>query len=53
MHKKWNAIARYFLGIVFLVAGINGYVYLFGSSLWQDGAGSHTFNLIIYYAESH
>ena len=28
MRKKWNAIARYFLGIVFLVAGINGYVYL-------------------------
>jgi uncharacterized membrane protein YphA (DoxX/SURF4 family) len=30
MRKKWNVIARYFLGIVFLVAGINGYVYLFG-----------------------
>ena len=30
MRKKGNAIARCFLGIVFLVAGINGYVYLFG-----------------------
>lgn len=31
MHKKWAIlVARYFLGIVFLVAGINGYVYLFG-----------------------
>lgn len=31
MGKKWPiSVARYFLGIVFLVAGINGYVYLFG-----------------------
>ena len=30
MQKKWMIVARFFLGIVFLVAGINGYVYLFG-----------------------
>ena len=34
MRKKWNTIARYFLGIVFLVAGINGYGYLFGLELF-------------------
>ena len=28
--KKIECVARFFLGIVFLVAGINGYVYLFG-----------------------
>ena len=28
--KKVDVVARFFLGIVFLVAGINGYVYLFG-----------------------
>jgi uncharacterized membrane protein YphA (DoxX/SURF4 family) len=30
MQKKLIVVARFFLGIVFLVAGINGYVYLFG-----------------------
>jgi uncharacterized membrane protein YphA (DoxX/SURF4 family) len=30
MQKKMMIVARFFLGIVFLVAGINGYVYLFG-----------------------
>jgi uncharacterized membrane protein YphA (DoxX/SURF4 family) len=30
MQKKWMIVARFFLGIVFLAAGINGYVYLFG-----------------------
>ena len=30
MQKKLMIVARFFLGIVFLVAGINGYVYLFG-----------------------
>ena len=30
MQKKLMIVARLFLGIVFLVAGINGYVYLFG-----------------------
>ena len=30
MHKKLIIVARFFLGIVFLVGGINGYVYLFG-----------------------